>query len=156
MIDYEQILDDPQRARVVAQYTIEYILGFCIKGRSLVGNDFDAAIILFTIQIYVGERAFRRNEKNCRSMGFADTFPEELLVPISRLALATITGLPKETVRRKIIRLEQLGLVRRVGSRGLLMSREFAFSPQRAELMIFNQKIVRKMFDQLATLDTPG
>jgi DNA-binding IclR family transcriptional regulator len=100
----------------------------------------------------VGEKAFRLNEKNCRSLGFADPFPEDLLVPISRLALANITGLPKETVRRKIIRLEELGLVRRVGTRGLLMSREFAFSQQRADLMIFNQRAILRMFRQIAEL----
>ena len=149
----ENILTSPNRARAVAQYSIEYILGFCIKGRSLVGNDFDAAIILFAIQVYVGEKAFRLNEKNCRSMGFQDPFPEDLLVPISRLALANITGLPKETVRRKVIRLEQLGLVRRVGTRGLLISREFAFSAERADLMIFNHRAILRLFRQLSELE---
>jgi len=152
MTDYNKILGSPKKARAVAQYTIEYILNFCIAGRSLVGNDFDAAIILFAIQVYVGEKAFRNNERNCRNLGFEDPFPEDLLVPISRLALASMTGLPKETVRRKTKRLEELGLIRTVGTRGLLMSREFAFSPDRAKLMAHNQKTIRKMFSQIASL----
>ncbi len=153
MTDFTEILRSPKKARAIAQYTIEYILEFCIAGRSLVGNDFDAAIILFAIQVYVGEKAFRNNEKNCRNLGFEDPFLEDLLVPISRLALASMTGLPKETVRRKIKRLEELGLVRKVGTRGLLMSREFAFSPERAKLMIHNQRTIKKMFSQIAALD---
>lgn len=150
---YQKILDTPRNARAIAQYTIEYILDFCIAGRSLIGNDFDAAIILFAIQVWVGEKAFRLNEQNCRNLGFEDPFPEELLVPISRLALANITGLPKETVRRKVLRLEALGLVRTVGTRGLLMSREFAFSPDRARLMIHNQKTIKRLFAQIGALD---
>jgi hypothetical protein len=145
-------LASKKRARAIAQYSIEYILNFCLKGRSLIGNDFDAAIVLFTIQVYVGERAFRLNEQNCRAMGFDDPFPDDLLVPISRLAIANITGLPKETVRRKTLRLEHLGLIRRVGSRGLAISHEFAAGSERETLMHFNHKSLVRMVSQIAAL----
>jgi len=156
MDDWRKTLDSLDLARGVAQFSIEYVLGFCIKGRSLVGNDFDAAIVLFAIQVYVGEKAFRLNERNVRNMPFSERFPDDLLVPISRLALADITGLPKETVRRKTLKLEQLGLIRRVGSRGLAISHEFAASAERAELMFFNHKALRKFFGQIEMLGEPS
>lgn len=124
-----------------------------MKGRSIVGNDFDAVIILLIIQVYVGEKAFRLNERNVRYMPFTERYPDDLLVPISRLAISDITGLPKETVRRKILKLENLGLIRRVGARGVAISHEFAASMERAELMMFNHKALQKLFTQLGALE---
>ncbi len=148
------VLDDPTSGRAVTQYSMEFMMTFFTIARSIVGNDFDAAIVLLMIQIYVGERAFRLNERNVRSMSFAESYPDDLLVPISRLAIATLTGMPRETVRRKVEKLEKMGIVRKVGTRGLAISHEFAASAERANAADVNLTAVKKFFDKFAALES--
>jgi len=148
----KELLDDPTNGRAITQFTAEFFVNVLIRGRQILGNDFDAVIVLLTIQTYVGEKAFRTNEQNVRKLSFNDPYPEELLVPISRLAIANITGLPRETVRRKVALLEKLGMVRKVGTRGILISYEFALGPQRAELALMSHAQLRRLLDRTFSL----
>ncbi len=156
MVHWQEMLTTPKMARAVSQYSIEYVMRFFMKGRILVGNDFDAALVLFAVQVHVGQKAFRTNESGVRTMAFSERFPDELLVPVTRADLAAITGFSLQIIRRKVEKLEKLGLIRRVGRHGIAISHEFAASPERAELMAFNHRALFKMLGQFDELQKGG
>lgn len=138
--------------RAFSQFSIEYVVDFLLKGRTLLGNDFDAVTILLVIMTQTMERAFRLDQDNVRRLSWHEPLPADLFVPISRLAIAAITGLPKETVRRKVAKLERLGLVVKTGSRGVIVSQQLLTSTEMMDLIGYNHKILERLLNRLYSL----
>ncbi|MFA5989049.1 MAG: hypothetical protein WC803_05505 [Sphingomonas sp.] len=67
-------------------------------------------LIYVTVNVANVQKLMR--ERNIpREFFAADTLPREWVVPISRNAIASATGLPRETVRRQVARMIERGLL---------------------------------------------
>lgn len=91
---------------------------FLIRIRAVVGGDLDMALILTVI----GERHFTRRVDESmptyETMGDTETGPGD---SINTLSLAQYTGIPRETARRKVAQLVEVGWVT-IDARGNLLA----------------------------------
>lgn len=78
--------------------------------RSYLGLDNDDLLILLNIALGNVQR-FMRNVTERGSFLANVGIPQDAIVPISRRAIARATGLPRETVRRRVDRLIAAGLL---------------------------------------------
>lgn len=139
-------------SRARSQFSIEYVVDFLIKARALVGNDFDAITILLVIMTQTTARAFRLDHEKVFGMTWEEQISRESVVPISRLAISSITGLPKETVRRKVAVLEEIGLIVRTGSRGVVLSEHLQTDSKLIDLINHNEKLLDRLASKLAEI----
>ena len=74
-------------------------------------HDYEAAILFLTISVRNGDKAM--NDPKLRELygSYTETIPAEHALFVSRMALARATGLPRETVRRKVAKLIARGWV---------------------------------------------
>jgi DNA-binding transcriptional ArsR family regulator len=101
--------------------------GFWIKNMRrnclLFDNDLTLAYILGEIGMYNVSHMHAQPAK-CAALPVhldAGTL-HDVLKPCNAYSIAEATGLPRETVRRKIVRLEELGWVRRLPEGGVIVS----------------------------------
>jgi len=78
-----------------------------------------SALVFLTILVAASQRFVRRTPIQDEFRGVAPLPPEDL-IPISRRALASATGLPRETVRRIVAELIASGDVIEVGRKGVI------------------------------------
>jgi hypothetical protein len=112
---------DHRSSRVIAHFVVEFILRSAESVAASFDYDYEEALIFLTISNRNSEKAM--NDAKLRELygSYTSTIPDEHVLVISRLALARATGLPRETVRRKVAKLIQRGLV--VELKGGLRSR---------------------------------
>lgn len=77
--------------------------------------------------------------------------PDELRRPVSVAALAGATGLPFETVRRRVARLRDRGLCD-VGPDGVLVRQRALETPQHAKVIVDNYHVLQNTFRRLEAL----
>lgn len=78
-----------------------------------------SALVFLTIMLAGSQRFVRRSPIQDEFRGIAP-LPREEVIPISRRALASATGLPRETVRRIVAELIASGDVTEVGRKGVI------------------------------------
>jgi hypothetical protein len=74
-------------------------------------HDYEAAILFMTISNRNSEKVMSDPKLRVRYASYTSVIPPEHTLLISRMALARATGLPRETVRRKVARLIEKGWV---------------------------------------------
>jgi hypothetical protein len=104
------VRDHPQ-SRVIAHFVTEFILRTAEGVSQSFDHDYEAAILFLTISVRNGEKAMNDPKMRERYGSFKDTIPDDDALYVSRMALARATGLPRETVRRKVAKLIARGWV---------------------------------------------
>ncbi|HXC56794.1 MAG TPA: hypothetical protein VNU97_15960 [Rhizomicrobium sp.] len=104
------IRDHPQ-SRAMAYYVAEFILRSAEGISEVFEHDYEAAILFMTISNRNVEKVMNDPKLRAEYGGYLSTIPQELILLISRMALARTTGLPRETVRRKVAKLLERGWV---------------------------------------------
>ena len=102
---------DHPHSRVIAHFVTEFILRTAEGVSEVFDHDYEAAILFLTISVRNGDKAM--NDPKLREMyaSYRETIPAEHALFVSRMALARATGLPRETVRRKVAKLIARGWV---------------------------------------------
>lgn len=102
---------DHPHSRIIAHFVTEFILRTAEGVSDVFDHDYEAAILFLTISVRNGEKAM--NDPKLRELygSFKETIPAEHALFVSRMALARATGLPRETVRRKVAKLIARGWV---------------------------------------------
>jgi hypothetical protein len=100
----------PSRGVVAAQglVAIEGLLRILRAAGDTYGNDYEAILIYWSVALASVGR-FLRNEDLTSLIEGGDPLPEDAHHSISARAIAEATGLPRETVRRKIATLVAAG-----------------------------------------------
>jgi hypothetical protein len=102
---------DHPHSRVIAHFLVEFILRSAESVAASFDYDYEEALIFLTISNRNSEKVMNDARLRERYGSYTSTIPEEHALLISRLALARATGLPRETVRRKVSKLIARGLV---------------------------------------------
>ncbi|HUO90274.1 MAG TPA: hypothetical protein VMU08_13960 [Rhizomicrobium sp.] len=102
---------DHPHSRLIAHYVAEFILRSAESIAASFDHDYEEALIFLTISNRNSEKAM--NDAKLRELygSYTATIPPEHALLISRLAISRATGLPRETVRRKVANLIGRGLV---------------------------------------------
>ncbi len=102
---------DHPYSRLIAYFVAEFILRSAEGVSGVYDHDYEAAILFMTISNRNAEKVM--NDPKLREIygSYTSTIPPEHTLLISRMALARATGLPRETVRRKVGKLIEKGWV---------------------------------------------
>ncbi|MBS0472245.1 MAG: hypothetical protein JSR60_14330 [Proteobacteria bacterium] len=102
---------DHPHSRAIAHFITEFILRCAHTISGAFQNDYEAAILFLTISNRNSEKVMSDPALRQRYGSYTATIPDEHVLLINRMALARATGLPRETVRRKVGRLVEKGWV---------------------------------------------
>src|SRR5438045_1722923 len=98
-----------QRSSALALHMNEPLVNFLVIARQLCGDDLDTVLVMLVIV----QRANRHPEfASLKREQMAPELPDELpSLAVNIRSIADSTGIPRETVRRKVRALAQLGLI---------------------------------------------
>ena len=102
---------DHPHSRLIAHFVAEFILRSAEGVSQVFDHDYEAAILFLTISNRNSEKVMSDPKLREIYGSYQSTIPPEHALLISRMALARATGLPRETVRRKVARLIAKGWV---------------------------------------------
>jgi hypothetical protein len=102
---------DHPNARAISFFVTEFILRSAEGISGLYDHDYEMAILFMTISNRVAEKVMNDPKLREQYGSYNNTIPPEHALLISRMALARATGLPRETVRRKVAKLIEMGWV---------------------------------------------
>jgi hypothetical protein len=98
-------------SRAITYFVTEFILRSAESISELYDHDYEMAIIFMTISNRAAEKVMNDPKLREQYASYTSTIPPEHALLISRMALARATGLPRETVRRKVAKLIEMGWV---------------------------------------------
>lgn len=99
-----------RRSRALGFYSLEYILRFLRNVGPLFDFDYERMIIAFSVSLS-NIQSLMTSERFAEFASLDALVPAELQRPVTRSAIARSTGLPRETVRRKIERIIETGIL---------------------------------------------
>ena len=102
---------DHPYSRLISYFVTEFILRSAEGVSGLYDYDYEAAILFMTISNRNAEKVMSDPKLREIYGTYQATIPPEHTLLISRMALARATGLPRETVRRKVGKLIEKGWV---------------------------------------------
>ena len=102
---------DHPYSRLIAHFVAEFILRSAESISEIYDHDYEAAILFMTISNRNSEKVMSDPKLRELYASYTSTIPPEHALLISRMALARATGLPRETVRRKVQKLIDMGWV---------------------------------------------
>ena len=102
---------DHPHSRLIAHFVAEFILRTAEGISRLFDNDLESAMLFITIAIRNSEKVMSDPKMREKYGSYKVALPGEDVLLISRMALARATGLPRETVRRKVAKLIAKGWV---------------------------------------------
>lgn len=104
------VRDHPQ-SRVIAHFVTEFILRTAEGVSEVFEHDYEAAILFLTISTRNSEKAMNDPKLREKYGSYRVDIPPQDALLVSRMALSRATGLPRETVRRKVAKLIAKGWV---------------------------------------------
>lgn len=104
------VLDGPH-SRLYAYFIAEFMLRSAATVAPAFENDYESVILFLAITTQNSHTLMLNQAHRKRYASFREPIPTELVRPVSRLSLSRSTGLPRETVRRKVARLIERGFV---------------------------------------------
>jgi len=111
-------------------------------------HDYEAAIIFMTISNRNSEKVMADPKLREEYGSYAKTIPLEHVLLVSRMGLARATGLPRETVRRKVSKLIEKGWVVELPG-GLRARPDLNRAPEYMSAIEPMAANLRRMFGQL-------
>ncbi|HEY4941520.1 MAG TPA: hypothetical protein VII56_08830 [Rhizomicrobium sp.] len=102
---------DHPNSRAIAHFVADFILRSAEGISEIFDHDYEAAVIFLTISNRNSEKAMSDPKLRELYGSYQSTIPPEHALLISRMALSRATGLPRETVRRKVAKLIAKGWV---------------------------------------------
>ncbi|MFC7537870.1 hypothetical protein ACFQPG_10915 [Sphingomonas sp. GCM10030256] len=110
--------------------------------------DYESTMITLAIIVIRSQRAMR-TPPDLRLHDLKNKIPEELSTKCNVSSIAAATGINRETVRRKVRRLQALGLVAQHDDGGVMIPIEALGSENMSELLRSQLDALRVTFDQL-------
>jgi len=102
---------DHPNSRVIGHFVAEFMLRAAADVGELFDHDYEAVILFMAILTRTGQHVMSDPRLRERFSSYAVPLPDEYATPVSRLALSRSTGLPRETVRRKVAAMIARGVV---------------------------------------------
>jgi len=141
---------DHPNSRVIAHFVAEFILRSAAVISEVYDHDYEMAILFMTISNRNGEKVMSDPKLREIYGSYQSTVPQEHILLISRMALARATGLPRETVRRKVATLIKKGWVIELPG-GLRVNPELNRYSQYVSVLEPQAQNLRRMFTMLLT-----
>jgi hypothetical protein len=141
---------DHPYSRLIAHFVTEFILRSAEGVSQAFDHDYEAAILFLTISIRNSERVMSDPKLREIYGSYTSTIPPEHTLLISRMALARATGLPRETVRRKVAKLIAKGWVVELAS-GLRARPDLNRHPDYVAVLEPQAQNLRRLFTILLT-----
>lgn len=111
--------------------------------------DHESTMIMLAVVVIRGQKAVRSGSV-LELSNLKNAIPQEFSTKCNLLSIASATGLNRETVRRKVRRLEGLGLLARTNDGGMTIPTGTLESERMEELLISQLEALRLTFDNLA------
>jgi hypothetical protein len=102
---------DHPHSRMIAHFVTEFILRSTESVAQVFDHDLESAMLFLSISIRNSEKVMSDPKLREKYGSYKVPIPDEDVLLISRMALARATGLPRETVRRKVAKLIAKGWV---------------------------------------------
>jgi hypothetical protein len=142
-------------SRIFAYFTAEFMLRAAASIAVAFDNDFESAILFLSVTTQNSQNVMLKRDTRQRYASLATPIDPDLMTPVSRSALSRSTGLPRETVRRKVAKMIERGLMVDT-PRGLIVPRQVTDNPLYAETLRPQAESLRRLFsmvgDQLDAL----
>lgn len=98
-------------SRLIAHSIAEFVLRCAETMEGSFNNDYEMTLLFLAISTRNEHHVMNDPELRARYASFDEVIPSSLYTPVSRLALSRSTGLPRETVRRKVAAMIEMGVV---------------------------------------------
>jgi hypothetical protein len=150
-----ELAADHPHSRVIAYFVREFFLKSSERMSKVFAHDYESAVLFLTISNHNAQKVMTEPALRDRYASDAVTIPPEHIVPVSRMALARATGLPRETVRRKVARLMAKGWVEEHKG-GLCVRPDINRDARYAAAVESQRRNLRRMFDALSSSGALG
>jgi hypothetical protein len=139
---------DAPYSRLFAYFVAEFIQRTALPVVAAFDNDYEQAMIFLAISTQNIQNLMLNQTTRKQYSSFGVYVPDPLIRPVSRMALARSTNLPRETVRRKVLKLIQRGYVEET-PRGLIVPRKLRDMPVYAETVAVQEANLRRLFSMV-------
>ena len=146
----DDILAQPG-SRIFAYFTAEFMLRAAASIAVAFDHDYESAILFLSVTTQNSQNIMLKRDLRVRYGSLSTPIDPELMTPVSRSALSRSTGLPRETVRRKIGKLIEKGLIVDT-PRGLIVPRYVTDSPAYAQTLGPQADNLRRLFSMIGEL----
>lgn len=139
---------DAPYSRLLAYFVAEFIQRTALPVVAAFGNDYEQAMIFLAISTQNTQNLMLNQVTRRQYASFGVLVPDHLMRPVSRMALSRSTNLPRETVRRKVLKLIERGFVEET-SKGLIVPRSIRDIPLYAETVAVQEANLRRLFSMV-------
>lgn len=136
-------------SRLFAYFVAEFILRTAVPVVQAFGNDYEEALIFLAITTQNTQNLMLNQATRRQYASFTEVVPDHLMRPVSRMALARSTNLPRETVRRKVLKLIERGFVEET-PKGLITPRSIRELPVYAETVGVQEANLRRLVSMIS------
>lgn len=130
------VVDDQPSDLAIKYFVFSQNVDFILKSLKTVSKTFDGdsttMVVFWTMARASVSHLTRRNKMSQEAID--GVFPDHLRRPVAVLSISNYLGLPYETTRRHVMKLVELGFVRRIGSREFLVPRDVLTRPEFTEI----------------------
>ncbi len=139
---------DAPYSRLFAYFVAEFVQRTALPVVAAFDNDYEQAMIFLAITTQNIQNLMLNQVTRKQYASFAVLAPDHLIRPVSRMALARSTNLPRETVRRKVLKLMARGFVEET-PKGLIVPRSVRDMPVYAETVAVQEANLRRLFSMV-------
>lgn len=142
------VMDAPY-SRLFSYFVAEFILRTALPVAAAFDNDYEQALLFMAISTQNTQNLMLNQSTRKQYSSFAEFVPDHLMRPVSRMALARSTNLPRETVRRKVLKLMERGFVEET-PKGLIVPRSARDIPLYTETVAVQETNLRRLFSMVS------
>jgi hypothetical protein len=136
-------------SRLFSYFVAEFVLRTALPVAAAFDNDYEQGLIFLAITTQNTQNLMLNQTTRRQYSSFKEFVPEHLMRPVSRMALARSTNLPRETVRRKVMKLIERGFVEET-PKGLIVPRSARDLPVYIETVAVQETNLRRLFSMVA------
>jgi hypothetical protein len=148
----DKITNTTEPSRAIAYHSAEYVLRYMSDIGSIFGHEYDKMMIYLVIATSGIQNIVHAPEKFAPYWSTNTTIPAEMQHPVTRSAIARATGLPRETVRRKVAAMLDSDLLTIDPRGGLRLTPGILAHTRIARLLVKNEANVRRLVRQVSPL----
>ena len=139
---------DAPYSRLFAYFVAEFVQRTALPVVAAFDNDYEQAMIFLAITTQNVQNLMLNQVTRKQFASFGVLVPEHLMRPVSRMALARSTNLPRETVRRKVLKLIERGFVEET-PKGLIVPHGVRDMPLYAATVAVQEANLRRLFSMV-------